>query len=65
VLNWPFVAVKIWVLESLLVTLIVAPGETVNAIGENMKFEMVMWVPAAVEPDDWPAAASLEAGALM
>ena len=50
----------------MLVTLIVAPGDTVSVIGENMKFEMVMWVPvAALEPDGVAApAAPLEAGAL-
>ena len=47
------VAVRVCVAESLLNTLIVAPGETVSAIGENMKFEMVIWVPVADDPDDW------------
>ena len=28
----------------------VAPGDTVRAMGENMKFEMVMVVPPCVEP---------------
>jgi hypothetical protein len=35
-----------------LVTLIVAPGDTVNAIGKNMKFEMVIWVPLCGAPVD-------------
>ena len=35
------------VTESLLVTLTVAPGETLSDIGMNMKFEMVIDVPTA------------------
>jgi hypothetical protein len=50
--NRPFIAVKVCVAESLLVTLIVAPGDTVNAIGKNMKFEMVIWVPLCGAPVD-------------
>ncbi len=41
VLNWPPVAVSVWVTESLLVTVTVEPGATDAVMGENMKFEMV------------------------
>jgi len=51
VLNWPPVAVRVWVTESLLVTLTVAPGSTDASMGENMKFEMVMEVVAVAAPD--------------
>ena len=47
-------AVKVWVAESLLVTAMVAPGLTVNVIGLNMKFEMVIDDPNGepLEPDE-------------
>jgi hypothetical protein len=51
VLSCPPVAVSVWVAESLLVTLTVAPGETLSDIGVNMKFEMVIDDPALDEPD--------------
>jgi hypothetical protein len=65
VLNWPPIAVKVWVVESLLVTLIVVPGDTVSFMGENMKFEMVIAVPLADEPDDEAPVAPLDAGVLL
>jgi hypothetical protein len=42
VLNAPPIAVSVWITVSLFVTLMVAPGVTVNFIGENIKFEILM-----------------------
>src|ERR1700735_4086586 len=43
VLKWPLpMAVRVWVVESLFVTVIFAPGLTVTLMGLNMKFLMVM-----------------------
>ena len=54
VLNCPPVAVSVCVTESLLVTLIVAPGSTLAAIGSNMKLEIVMAEASLAEPEPEP-----------
>jgi hypothetical protein len=52
VLNWPPVAVKVCVAESLLVTFTMLPAATVSDIGWNMKFEMVIDVPLRLDDPD-------------